>query len=174
MNTLCLVTCVAEKRRDASPARDLYQSPLFSRARRFAEDRYDSWFILSAKHGLVHPGDVLAPYNQSLLDSTDGERRTWAVRVFEQLSRQTNADARRRSGPRAMTSAGSPSAAGGSDRRRSALPVTGSATSRSRTGGSAPEPSARPATASASRRPPAPTPATRGTKTETGSRRDPG
>jgi len=94
MNTLCLVTCVAEKRRDASPARNLYQSPLFSKARRFAEDRYDSWFILSARHGLVHPDDVLAPYDQSLLDSTDGERRTWAVRVFEQLSRQTNADDR--------------------------------------------------------------------------------
>ncbi len=43
------------------------------------------WRILSARHGVVHPGEVIAPYDQTLLRMRVGERREWADRVLVQL-----------------------------------------------------------------------------------------
>ena len=41
--------------------------------------------ILSARHGLVHPGHVLEPYDQSLTTAGAQERRNWAARVLGDL-----------------------------------------------------------------------------------------
>jgi hypothetical protein len=42
----------------------------------------DFWFILSAKHGLVHPGTVLEPYDVALYDLSAEEQRQWGERVL--------------------------------------------------------------------------------------------
>nr|WP_205082966.1 DUF6884 domain-containing protein [Paracraurococcus ruber] len=69
----------------AAPARDLYVSPWFRMARRYAETRGDIWFILSAEHGLVHPDKVLDPYDRTLLTMPVGARRAWATLVEAQM-----------------------------------------------------------------------------------------
>ena len=70
------------------PAPDLYVSPLFRAARAYAERRYgpDGWLILSGRHGLVHPNQVLAPYDLSLRQLTRSERAAWGDRVAVELT----------------------------------------------------------------------------------------
>ncbi len=51
---VALVSCVKSKRAVASPARELYVSPLFKGMRAYAETRADAWYILSAEHGVLH------------------------------------------------------------------------------------------------------------------------
>jgi hypothetical protein len=63
-----LVGCVKSKQSQAAPARELYVSPLFRGRRAWVERTCDRWFILSAKHGLVEPDRVLAPYDEILMD----------------------------------------------------------------------------------------------------------
>ncbi|KPF82186.1 hypothetical protein IP70_22165 [alpha proteobacterium AAP38] len=82
---LHLVACVKVKRPVPAAARDLYCSDWFVKARRYVEQRTDHWYILSAKYGLVGPGDVIAPYDLTLNKMPVSERREWAARVLQQL-----------------------------------------------------------------------------------------
>jgi hypothetical protein len=80
-----LVGCVKSKRSQAAPARDLYSSPLFRGRRAWVEGTCDRWFVLSAKHGLVEPDRVLAPYDETLTDLPRAARRAWSSRVVQAL-----------------------------------------------------------------------------------------
>jgi len=82
---IALVSCAKRKRDIGSPARDLYVSPLFRAQRRYAERVADQWYILSAKHGLLKPTQVIYPYDITLNQMTPDERRAWAKRVSRQL-----------------------------------------------------------------------------------------
>ena len=82
---IALVSCVKQKRTSAAPARELYVSELFRRQRRYAEARADAWYILSAEHGLLHPDQVVAPYERTLNNMRKPERLAWASRVQRQL-----------------------------------------------------------------------------------------
>ena len=76
-----VVQCAATKRNYRMRARDLYNSVLFQWSRVFADEFACDWRILSAKHGLVHPSDVLDPYDCALPDLTREERREWRDNV---------------------------------------------------------------------------------------------
>jgi hypothetical protein len=80
-----LVGCVKSKRAIPAPAKDLYVSTLFRGRRRYVEATCDSWFILSAAHGVVAPDDVLAPYDVTLTTASRAERRAWSTNVLDQL-----------------------------------------------------------------------------------------
>ena len=82
---ICLVSCVGRKRQAAAPAKDLYRSIWFVRARAYAEAVSSTWFILSAKYGLVRPDDVIVPYEQTLNTMAISERRNWACLVQRQM-----------------------------------------------------------------------------------------
>ena len=79
---IAIVSCVKQKRTSAAPARDLYVSELFRGLRRFAEARADAWYILSAEHGLLHPDQVVAPYERTLNTMRKPERLAWAAQVI--------------------------------------------------------------------------------------------
>lgn len=79
------VGCVKRKRKTESKAKDLYTSDLFAKARKYAEEHYDKWFILSAKHHLVEPETVIGPYDETLNEKGIKERREWAKTVFNQI-----------------------------------------------------------------------------------------
>lgn len=83
--TVVLVACAAAKRAHAAPAKDLYVSALFQKSRAYAELNADHWYILSAKHGLVRPDEVIKPYNLTLNQMGIVDRRRWADRVNGQL-----------------------------------------------------------------------------------------
>lgn len=85
MSNLALVSCAKKKRDDPAPAQDLYISDWFTKCRKYVEGRCDRWLILSAKHGLVHPDEVLAPYEESLYDLPAARRREWARGVSQDL-----------------------------------------------------------------------------------------
>jgi hypothetical protein len=80
-----LIGCAKTKGPAPCPARDLYISPLFRKARQYAENLGAEWWILSAEHGLLHPDTFIAPYETTLLAMTREKRRTWAAGVHRQL-----------------------------------------------------------------------------------------
>jgi cytoplasmic iron level regulating protein YaaA (DUF328/UPF0246 family) len=82
---VALVACVKSKRAQPAPAADLYQSAWFRKARAYAKEEADAWYILSAKYGVVSPNEVIEPYDESLYDFSAGERREWAAGVMETL-----------------------------------------------------------------------------------------
>jgi cytoplasmic iron level regulating protein YaaA (DUF328/UPF0246 family) len=90
---VALVSCVKQKRQSASPAQDLYLSQLFRGLRRYAETHADTWYILSAEHGVLRPDEVVAPYELTLNTMPKAERLAWADRVQRQLLELLPADA---------------------------------------------------------------------------------
>lgn len=73
-HTVGLLGRASQKLRCPAPARELYVSPLFKKASVYAEQTCDRWYVLSAKHGLVHPDVVLELYDMRL-GSIPADRR---------------------------------------------------------------------------------------------------
>ncbi len=82
---ICLISCVGQKLTEPAPARDLYTSSWFIKARSFADRTGHLWFVLSAKYGLVHRDEVIAPYDLTLNKMPVANRRQWADAVLGQL-----------------------------------------------------------------------------------------
>ncbi len=82
---LCLVSCVKPKLRERAPARELYVSSWFRKARAVVEAEGRRWFILSAKCGLVDPDEVIEPYDKTLKDMPKNERVEWSREVMSAL-----------------------------------------------------------------------------------------
>lgn len=81
-----LVSCSKSKLDEAAPARQLYSpSFVFDRSARYVEQHCDEWFILSAKHGLVDPDTIVAPYDETLAGASQARRDEWAAEVREAL-----------------------------------------------------------------------------------------
>lgn len=85
-----LISCVGAKRPCAAQARDLYTSTWFSKSREFVEQQCDTWFILSAKYGLVKPTDIIEPYEEALSKKPVRQRQEWARRVWAALRPSLN------------------------------------------------------------------------------------
>lgn len=83
-----LVGCVKEKRAVAAEAQNLYISALFRGRRRYVESTCDSWFVLSALHGLVRPQTILDPYDVTLVGASRQRKREWAETVLGQIDHQ--------------------------------------------------------------------------------------
>tara|TARA_R100000951_G_scaffold114522_1_gene119581 strand:+ start:855 stop:1511 length:657 start_codon:yes stop_codon:yes gene_type:complete len=60
---LVLVACCGEKLEGSHRAEDLYQSQLFKASAAWAKANGKEWAILSAKHGLVWPDEVIESYD---------------------------------------------------------------------------------------------------------------
>jgi hypothetical protein len=82
---IVLVSCVNEKKTSACPAKFLYVSPWFKKAALYADQVGDEWYILSAKYRLVHPDQILEPYNKTLKTMSKINRKNWANGVFSAL-----------------------------------------------------------------------------------------
>ena len=85
MATVGLISCVSKKQAKSAEAKDLYTSPLFTKSRQYVERSCDTWFILSAKYGLLAPNDLIDPYEETLNEKSASERKAWADRVWSQL-----------------------------------------------------------------------------------------
>jgi hypothetical protein len=79
------IACSATKLDRAAPACDLYQGQAFKAARKLAEKSRADYWILSAKHGLIHPDTVTEPYNDYLGAMTKAQRNQWGAMVCEQI-----------------------------------------------------------------------------------------
>lgn len=85
---LGLISCTKSKRDDSAQPKELYmESPLFRKARAYAERVHDEWYILSAKHHLLNPdGPPINPYEETLTTATADQRREWAHILYDQLN----------------------------------------------------------------------------------------
>ena len=82
---LCLVSCVSKKQDRPSPAKELYVSDWFMKARALVEAQDWPWFILSAQYGLLHPDKEIAHYEKTLNTMRRDERQVWANDVMRAL-----------------------------------------------------------------------------------------
>src|SRR5262245_20543049 len=85
MTDIALIACARRKGAEPAPARELYTSPLFQLAAPYCDAACDCWFVLSARHGLVEPTQLLAPYDASLRGLNKAARAAWAAGVVGQL-----------------------------------------------------------------------------------------
>lgn len=82
-----LISCVSKKRCVKSMAKEMYISPLFKGAYKYAKKiNADKIFILSAKYGLLEENDMIEPYNETLNKKKNSEVKQWAEKVLAQLS----------------------------------------------------------------------------------------
>lgn len=88
MSKIYFVACVGKKASVAMPAKDLYQSEWFKKASAYAKSAGDQWYILSAKYGLVAPGDTIEPYDMTLNKMSKAERDNWAGQVMTQIEQE--------------------------------------------------------------------------------------
>ena len=82
---LFLVSCVKTKLPTRSPAKNLYVSAWFRKARACVESTGCPWGILSAEYGLLHPDEEIRPYEKTLNAMPVAERRAWANEVLESM-----------------------------------------------------------------------------------------
>jgi len=82
---IVLVSCVSKKRTEPALARDLYISPWFRKARAYAEQHGSSWYILSARYGLVDPDSLQLPYETTLNRMSAQQRKAWAEKVVHEI-----------------------------------------------------------------------------------------
>jgi hypothetical protein len=68
------------------PVARLFESPQFAAARERAVSSGHPWFVLSAKHGLLDPDDVVGPFEMQIGDQASGYRATWGEWVVAQLA----------------------------------------------------------------------------------------
>ena len=83
-----LVGCVKKKTVVPRAAKDLYLSALFLGRQSFVERSCGEWWILSAKHGLVHPDEVLAPYDVTLKDASRPARKDWSEQLLSTIDKR--------------------------------------------------------------------------------------
>jgi hypothetical protein len=83
---LVLLACSRTKAKTPAAARDLYVSPLFRKGRAYAERLGVPWYILSAEHALLPPGQLVAPYERHLSATSDDYRTAWGRWVAERLA----------------------------------------------------------------------------------------
>ena len=76
---LCIIACGKNKRKVKSKASELYIGTSFVVRRDWAKSNFENWCILSAKYGIVFPDDILDPYDVSIKDLSNEQRK----RLFE-------------------------------------------------------------------------------------------
>jgi uncharacterized HhH-GPD family protein len=84
-----ILGCVSTKRSTPSKAKDLYDSPMFARRRRYAESSGKPWVIFSAKHGIIDPDYVIEPYDVGMSTLPVVELRAKGRQAVDQLETLT-------------------------------------------------------------------------------------
>lgn len=85
-DAIALVSCSAKKLDRAARARELYTSALFRLSVAYVTNVLRiPWFIVSARHGLVHPDTKIAPYDASVAKMRKRERSAWADRIRQSI-----------------------------------------------------------------------------------------
>lgn len=80
-----IVSCVKQKQEHRAPAEELYISDWFQKTKNYVKQNYDNWYIISAKHHLLDPKEIIDPYDESLYDMKADERKNWSRIVYNQI-----------------------------------------------------------------------------------------
>lgn len=87
MFKIAFVGCSKNKRNEPCMASEMYdKSALFVLCKQYIiQNKYDMWFILSAKYGLLNPETIIEPYDKSLYEMSRLELKKWENNVIEQV-----------------------------------------------------------------------------------------
>ena len=69
-----VIPCVGKKLEHAAPASEMYQSQFFKALSTFCKNSGLPWYINSAKYGLLHPDEVIEPYNLAVKHNDNMKR----------------------------------------------------------------------------------------------------
>ncbi len=89
-NFHALISCSKTKSGHRDTARNMYASPLYRKSVLLAESWGLTFSILSAKYGLLHPDQVIEPYDLTLKGATKQAKREWAMKVDSQIRAATD------------------------------------------------------------------------------------
>lgn len=82
---IVFLSCVSMKNDKRCKAKDMYISSLFEKSYEYAQTlNPDKIYILSAKHHVLELDEMIDPYNLTLNDMSEKERRKWAHEVIRQ------------------------------------------------------------------------------------------
>lgn len=81
MKTLAIISCGAKKKSIPSKAVDLYEGVLFKAALSFVKRNTLNFVIISAKHAILKPEQVVAPYEMRIDQMNNDKYKLWALRV---------------------------------------------------------------------------------------------
>ncbi|RXT14951.1 DUF6884 domain-containing protein [Ammoniphilus sp. CFH 90114] len=83
---IALIACVKQKREGKHTASELYTSAWFVKVKEYIEcSDFDEWYILSAKHHLVSPGDEIDAYTEHLNQFKPKQIKEWAEITAQQV-----------------------------------------------------------------------------------------
>lgn len=82
------ISCVSKKKNIPSKAEDLYISELFKKSLNYAKTLNGHIRILSAKYGVLELEDEVSPYNLTLNEMSEKEKKEWSIKVFNQLKKK--------------------------------------------------------------------------------------
>lgn len=85
---IILISCAKTQHKHRGPAKDHYNSPLFQKARKYAEESGASWFILSPKHRLLEPNRTIGWYDLDVAEFSPEERRQLSQEFVDALLRR--------------------------------------------------------------------------------------
>ncbi len=86
MKKIALISCSKGKKNYSCKSMYMYDSVLFKKAKKYVESQnYCEWFILSAKHGLLNPENIIEPYDLTLNNMGRDNLIKWSNSVFIQL-----------------------------------------------------------------------------------------
>jgi hypothetical protein len=84
--TAFLISCTQKKVDHPAEARALYASSTFRASIEFCELHSLTYFIISAKHGLLKKDNLIEPYDLSLKNLTREKRNSWAIDILQKLN----------------------------------------------------------------------------------------
>ena len=87
-----LISCVKTKCKYRTEAKNMYLSPLFKGYYNIAKRNCDLIYILSAKYGLLKENDIIEPYEESLNNKTEYQRKLWSYNVFREIEKNIKKD----------------------------------------------------------------------------------
>ena len=86
MSNIALISCVSKKLKNKTEAQNLYISPLFIKSKKFAQDNFDNFYILSAKYGLLPKNKVISDYNVTLNKMSKISKYKWSLHTARQIN----------------------------------------------------------------------------------------
>lgn len=86
MDKIALIACVKDKQDRPMFAWEMYQGEDFKSWWKDAEQRGAHFiYILSGKYGLLHPEQIIEPYDFNLNEASEDEQKAWAKAVLDKL-----------------------------------------------------------------------------------------
>lgn len=83
---IAIIACGKAKIKGKHQAKDLYVGNFFKQCLKVASTKYDAYYIVSAKYGLLKPVDVIEDYDFKLTKLSERQKKQWGFNVAQQIN----------------------------------------------------------------------------------------